>query len=58
MIEDANCPIKIDCPFYDKVVYDKQELNFYMDYCLKGGIGCGLKAHYNGRKKSLEEGLE
>ena len=44
-IEDSNCKYKIECGFYDKDFYDKQEMLFYIDYCLKGGIGCGIKRH-------------
>lgn len=47
MIEDSNCIIKIDCPFYRKDLYNAGELNFYMDYCLKGGVGCGLKRNHD-----------
>jgi len=47
MIKDSNCPAKGVCPFYDKIVYTKEEINYYNDYCLKGGNGCGIKHHHD-----------
>lgn len=47
MIEDSNCPTKLKCPFYTKEFYTKKEMNYYNDYCLKGGIGCGIKRHHD-----------
>ena len=54
MIENSNCIIKTDCPFYRKDFYNKGELNFYIDYCLNGGVGCGLKRNHDLTEKLKE----
>ncbi len=46
-IESVTCIIKTDCPFYRKDMYNKYEMNFYTDHCLRGGEGCGMKRHYD-----------
>lgn len=46
-MEESNCIIKTYCPFHRKEEYDKKELNFYNDYCLKGGVGCGMKRNHD-----------
>ncbi len=46
-IEDATCIIKLDCPFYRKDMYNKGEMEFYTDCCLRGGEGCGMKRNYD-----------
>jgi len=45
------CKLKNDCPFYLKEDYTKIEIEFYQDYCLKGGIGCGIKRNNDLTKK-------
>lgn len=46
-IEDATCIIKLDCPFYRKDNYGREEILFYKDYCLRGGENCGMKKNYD-----------
>lgn len=41
------CPINEDCPFFRKETYTIEEIYFYQDYCLKSGVGCGLKKNYD-----------
>jgi len=46
-MEQSNCPIKLDCPFYRKNSYNSDEIEFYQDYCLKGGVNCGMKKNHD-----------
>jgi len=58
-LENSLCPIKDDCPFYRKEFYNtKYEIQFYTDHCLKYGVGCGMKYHYDvsERLKRLQNG--
>jgi len=43
----TDCPIKEDCFFNKKNFYTKEEMEFYMDYCLRGGESCGLKKNHD-----------
>jgi len=55
----GDCIIGKDCPFYRKeYLTSRYELKFYMDYCLQGGDGCGLKNHHDisERVKQMQEG--
>jgi len=54
-IEQSNCPIKENCHFYIKDSYDAREIEFYRDYCLKGGVGCKFKKHPNLTSKFRED---
>ncbi len=54
-VDNSNCIIKTDCPFYRKDIYSAEEIYFYADYCLKGGVGCGLKKN-NDLTEKLKEG--
>ena len=44
-IDNSDCPIKTTCGFYDKQSYDTKDIQYYVDHCLNGGEGCGLKHH-------------
>ena len=45
---DNLCQIKEDCLFYQKPEYHSlTEKEFLVKYCLKGGVGCGLKRNYD-----------
>ena len=47
MIEDATCSIKLNCGFYDREFYTKEETVFYFKFCQNKGEGCGLKYHHD-----------
>ena len=53
-LNNSDCPIKETCGFYDKQTYETKDVQYYMDHCLNGGEGCGLKNH-NDLTKKLEE---
>lgn len=54
-IDNSNCPNKKDCGFYNKQIFDKEDVFHYVDYCLKIGNGCEIK---KGLEKELEGGNE
>ena len=45
--QESDCIIKKDCIFYQKDTYNREEIYFYADYCLRGGEGCGMKKNYD-----------
>lgn len=49
--DNATCPVKNNCGFYEKDSYDADEVLYYVDHCLRGGEGCGLKKHQDLTKK-------
>jgi len=46
-VDNGNCIIKNDCPFYRKDSYSAKETLFYVEHCLRGGEGCGLKRNHD-----------
>ena len=39
-IDNSNCTIRKECPFYQQDRYNKEDVFHYVDYCLKGGVSC------------------
>jgi len=42
-VDNANCKMKEQCSFYAKDSYSKEDVFYYIDYCLKIGNGCKIK---------------
>ena len=53
---NANCPIKEECPFYRKGTFETREVIWYIEKCLSGGDGCGLKRNYDITERLKELG--